>query len=79
MEHLLSEKCVKSKSIFRTPRYVRVSSDVYFFLSTFGLAFEEAADKTGARISLDSFEASVVQVRDNDIEHFVETLYYKSH
>ncbi|KAI7869615.1 DNA replication pre-initiation complex subunit Cdc45 [Mucor mucedo] len=45
--------------------------------NTFGLAFEEAAEKTGARISLDSFESSVVQVHDSDIEHFVETLIYK--
>ncbi|KAI9257527.1 DNA replication pre-initiation complex subunit Cdc45 [Helicostylum pulchrum] len=46
--------------------------------NTFGLAFEEAAEKTGARVSFDSFEASIVQVHDGDIEHFVETLYYKA-
>jgi cell division control protein 45 len=49
-----------------------------YLYSTFGLAFEEAAEKTGARISFDSFETSVVQVHDGDIEHFVETLYYKA-
>lgn len=74
MAHLHLEKFVKSK-------YYKVCINSHTNVvsnSTFGLAFEEAAEKTNCRISLDSFEASVVQVRNDDIEHFVETLYYKS-
>lgn len=46
--------------------------------STFSLAFEEAADNTKARVSFDSFDQTVIQVHDNDIEHFIESLCYKT-
>jgi len=46
--------------------------------STFGLAFEEAVESTKARISFDSFDQTVIQVHNNDIEHFIESLHYKT-
>lgn len=72
-QHLV--KFAKSKSFFF---YSLITLNLYCVISTFGLAYEEAAEKTGARVSFDSFEASIVQVHDGDIEHFVETLYYKT-
>ncbi|CAO3645750.1 unnamed protein product [Mucor fragilis] len=46
--------------------------------NTFGLAFEEAVESTKARISFDSFDQTVIQVHNNDIEHFIESLHYKT-
>ena len=40
--------------------------------STFGLVFQDAAEKTRARMKHDSFESSVVQVRREDISEFLE-------
>ncbi|KAI8646057.1 CDC45 family [Parasitella parasitica] len=45
--------------------------------NTFGLSFEEAVENTKARISFDSFDQTVIQVHNNDIEHFIESLHYK--
>ncbi|KAI8092402.1 DNA replication pre-initiation complex subunit Cdc45 [Gilbertella persicaria] len=42
----------------------------------FYLAFSDAAEKTKARISFDSFDHTVVQIHDADIEHFIESLSY---
>ncbi|KAI8394143.1 CDC45 family [Radiomyces spectabilis] len=44
----------------------------------FGIAFQEASERTGARISLDSFETSVLQIHKNDLDHFVENLYIRN-
>ncbi len=43
-----------------------------FGCSTFGLVFQDAAEKTRARMKHDSFESSVVQVRREDISEFLE-------
>ncbi|KAI9469765.1 MAG: DNA replication pre-initiation complex subunit Cdc45 [Benjaminiella poitrasii] len=43
----------------------------------FNMAFEEAAENTKARISFDSFDPSIIQVIDDDVEYFVEALSYK--
>ncbi|KAI7902091.1 CDC45 family [Cokeromyces recurvatus] len=40
----------------------------------FNMAFEEAAENTKARISFDSFDPSIIQVLDADVEHFIEAL-----
>ncbi|KAJ3189473.1 hypothetical protein HDU85_003104 [Gaertneriomyces sp. JEL0708] len=40
----------------------------------FGLAFQTAAQRTGARVKHDSFEMSVVEVEREDLEGFLESL-----
>lgn len=40
----------------------------------FGKAFEQAAQKTNAVISADSFEASIVQIRQSDLTKFLDGL-----
>lgn len=39
--------------------------------STFGVAFQEAASASGARTRHDAFEASVVEVRKDDLDKFL--------
>ena len=43
-------------------------------VSTFGLVFQDAAEKTRARMKHDSFESSIVQVRREDVGEFLEHL-----
>ena len=43
----------------------------------FGLAFLEVAEETGARVKLDSFEHSVVEVKKEDLSGFLEGLSMK--
>lgn len=43
--------------------------------SAFGVAFQKAMQKTGARVSVDSFDSTILQVHKNDLEHFLENLY----
>lgn len=40
----------------------------------FGIAFQEVANSTQARIRIDSFEATVVEVRKDDLAGFLESL-----
>ncbi|KAJ3158100.1 hypothetical protein HDU86_003052 [Geranomyces michiganensis] len=42
--------------------------------NTFGPAFEKAAERTQARVKHDSFEASIMEVRKEDLGDFLETL-----
>ncbi|KAI8589741.1 CDC45 family [Geranomyces variabilis] len=42
--------------------------------NTFGPAFEKAAERTQARVKHDSFEASIMEVRREDLGDFLETL-----
>ncbi|PWW74336.1 CDC45-like protein [Tuber magnatum] len=44
----------------------------------FGMAFQEVAHSTNARIRIDSFEATVVEVRKEDLAGFLEGLSLKS-
>ena len=44
----------------------------------FGIAFQEVAGSTHARIRIDAFEATVVEVRKDDLAGFLESLSYKS-
>ena len=44
----------------------------------FGLAFLEVAEETGARVKLDSFEHSVVEVKKEDLSGFLEGLSMKN-
>lgn len=44
----------------------------------FGIAFQEVADTTQARIRIDAFEATVVEVRKEDLAGFLEGLSLKS-
>ncbi|KAK3056947.1 DNA replication initiation factor cdc45 [Extremus antarcticus] len=43
-------------------------------LNRFGQAFQEVVEETGARVRIDSFEHSVVEVRKDDFPGFLETL-----
>lgn len=43
-------------------------------LNRFGQAFEDVAQATGARITIDSFESSVVEVRKDDLSGFLQAL-----
>ncbi|EPS45567.1 hypothetical protein H072_490 [Dactylellina haptotyla CBS 200.50] len=44
----------------------------------FGIAFQEVANETSARVRIDSFEACVVEVRKEDLGGFLEGLSMKS-
>lgn len=44
----------------------------------FGNAFREVADETRARVRIDGFEATVVEVRKEDLAGFLEGLSWKS-
>lgn len=44
----------------------------------FGIAFQEVANSTQARIRIDAFEATVVEVLKEDLAGFLESLSYKS-
>ncbi|KAK4503872.1 hypothetical protein PRZ48_004787 [Zasmidium cellare] len=43
-------------------------------LNRFGQAFQEVVEETGARVRIDSFEHSVVEVRKEDLAGFLEAL-----
>lgn len=47
-------------------------------LNRFGQAFQEVVDETGARVRIDSFEHSVVEVKKDDIGGFLEALSAKN-
>ncbi|KAK5125925.1 hypothetical protein LTR85_011280 [Meristemomyces frigidus] len=47
-------------------------------LNRFGQAFQEVVEETGARVRIDSFEHSVVEVRKEDLAGFLEGLSLKS-
>ncbi|KAI8920232.1 CDC45 family [Powellomyces hirtus] len=42
--------------------------------NTFGPAFQEAAERTNARVKHDSFEASIMEVQKEDLGDFLDTL-----
>lgn len=42
--------------------------------SEFGTKFEAAADKSKARIKIDNFESSVIEIHEDDFEAFLEEL-----
>lgn len=44
----------------------------------FGIAFQEVANSTNARIRIDSFEACVVEVKRDDLPGFFESLSFKA-
>ena len=47
-------------------------------LNRFGQAFQEVVEETGARVRIDSFEHSVVEVKKEDLAGFLEALSLKS-
>ena len=47
-------------------------------LNRFGYAFQEVVEQTGARVRIDSFEHSVVEVRKEDLAGFLEALSLRS-
>lgn len=47
-------------------------------LNRFGQAFQEVVEETGARVRIDSFEHSVVEVRKEDLQGFLEGLSIRS-
>lgn len=51
-------------------------ADKYF--SKFGLAFQQAAEESGAGAKHDMFETSVVEVAKDDLTAFVECLQIRS-
>jgi cell division control protein 45 len=46
--------------------------------SKFGLAFQQAAEESGAGAKHDMFDTSVVEVRKDDLKGFIENLHLKS-
>ena len=46
--------------------------------SKFGLAFQEAAEESGAKSKHDMFDTSVVEVADGDLQGFIEMLHLRS-
>lgn len=46
--------------------------------SKFGLAFQEAAEESGAGAKHDMFDTSVVEVRQGDLSSFIESLHIRS-
>jgi cell division control protein 45 len=42
--------------------------------NTFGLAFQNTAQRTNARVKHDSFDASVIEVKKEDLKTFIESL-----
>lgn len=49
-----------------------------FGLNKFGAAFQQVVEETGARVRIDSFEHSVVEVQKEDFSGFLEALSTKS-
>ncbi len=47
-------------------------------MNKFGAAFQEVVEETSARVRIDSFEHSVVEVKKEDFSGFLETLSLKS-
>jgi cell division control protein 45 len=43
--------------------------------SKFGLAFQQAAEESGAGAKHDMFDTSVVEVRQADLQGFIESLH----
>lgn len=43
--------------------------------SRFGLAFQDAAQISGARTRHDKFEAAVVEIRKDDLQDFIDRLH----
>ncbi len=46
--------------------------------SKFGLAFQQAAEESGAGAKHDMFDTSVVEVRQADLTSFIESLHLRS-
>lgn len=44
--------------------------------SNFTLAFKKTADKIRAHVTHDSFEGSVIEIKKEDLNRFLETLQY---
>jgi cell division control protein 45 len=47
-------------------------------ISKFGLAFQQAAEESGAGAKHDMFDTSVVEVRQADLTSFIEALHLRS-
>ncbi|GMM36461.1 DNA replication initiation factor [Saccharomycopsis crataegensis] len=43
-------------------------------LNTFSVAFQQVASSTGAKVRIDSFESSVIEIRKDDLSPFLEKL-----
>lgn len=50
---------------------------VVLIVSRFGLAFQEAAQASGTRTRHDKFDASVVEVRKDDLAAFIQRIHIK--
>lgn len=47
-------------------------------LSRFGLAFQTAAEESGAAAKHDRFDTSIVEVKKDDLTSFIECLHLRS-
>jgi hypothetical protein len=47
-------------------------------ISKFGLAFQQAAEESGAQARHDMFDTSVVEVAEADLQGFIEMLHLRS-
>lgn len=43
-------------------------------LNTFSIAFQQVANNTGAKVRIDSFESSIIEIRKEDLQPFLERL-----
>ncbi|KIV94943.1 hypothetical protein PV10_02657 [Exophiala mesophila] len=58
--------------------YVVVGTGGSELSNRFGLAFQEVVDETDARVKIDSFDSSIVEVRKDDLAAFLEALSLKA-
>ena len=43
-------------------------------LNTFSVAFQQVANTSGAKVRIDSFDSSVIEIRKDDLSPFLEKL-----
>jgi hypothetical protein len=74
LAHQLLAMCDKSKYSVYVPR-VLIIVDLNDIHSHFGSAFQDAVRRTKAHVKHDSFETSVMEIRQDDLENFIENLH----
>lgn len=76
----LDEKTDTYLVIGLAPHYPRGTNDLTNFdnsttlLNTFSVAFQQVADLTGAKVKIDSFESSIMVIKKDDLQPFLERL-----
>ncbi|CAM9016514.1 unnamed protein product [Wickerhamomyces anomalus] len=76
----LDEKTDTYLVIGLAPRYPRGRKNLEdlnqstTMLNTFSIAFQQVANNTGAKVRIDSFESSIIEIRKEDLAPFLERL-----